>query len=122
MGADSVQIQLCQLGRLMNSTDRQVPAGQASNCGRTVRVKLDEQNRRIFTLIPYAKLGWLTRYNARSSLEWIFSPFDQGDRFEHYYIRGHKNMKARAVLVAAAMMGYGARTCSQRTTIADAFI
>ena len=38
------------------------------------------------------------------TLERIFSPFDQGDRFEHYYIRGHKNMKARAVLVAAAMM------------------
>ena len=26
MGADSVQIQLCQLDRLVNSTDRQVPA------------------------------------------------------------------------------------------------
>lgn len=69
-----------------------------------MRVKLNEQNRRIFTPTSNAKLGWRRRYNARSSLERIFSLFDQGDRFEHHYIRGHKYMKTRAVLVAAVMM------------------
>ena len=69
-----------------------------------MRVKLDEQNRRIFTPTPHAIVGWCKRYNARSSLERIFSPFDQGDRFEHHYIRGHNNSKMRAVLAAAVMI------------------
>ena len=77
---------------------------QVSNYGRTVRVKLDEQNRRIFTPTPRARLSWRRSYNLRSAMERIFSCFAQGYRFERHYIRGHANMKARATLVATVMM------------------
>ena len=62
---------------------------QASNYGRTVRVKLDEQNRGIFTPTPRATLSWRRSYNLRSAMERIFSRFAQGYRFERHYIRGH---------------------------------
>ena len=77
---------------------------QASNYGRTVRVKLDEQNRRIFTPTPRATLSWRRSYNFRSATERIFSRFAQGYRFERHYIRGHAKMKARATLAATVMM------------------
>ena len=77
---------------------------QASNYGRTVRVKLDEQNRRNFTPTPRATLSWRRSYNLRSAMERIFSRFAQGYRFERHYIRGHAKMKARATLAAAVMM------------------
>ena len=77
---------------------------QASNYGRSVRVKLDEQNRRIFTPTPPATLSWRRSYNLRSAMERIFSRFAQGYRFERNYIRGHVKKKARATLVAVVMM------------------
>ena len=66
---------------------------QALSYGRTVRVKLDEQNRRIFTLTPRATLNWCRNYSLRSAMERIFSRFTQGCRFERHYIGGHAKMK-----------------------------
>ena len=57
-------------------------SSQALSYSRTVRVKLDEQNRRIFTLTPRATLSWRRSYNSRSAMERIFSRFAQGYRFE----------------------------------------
>ena len=44
---------------------------QASIYGCTVRVKLDEQDRRIFTSTPHGTSTWCINYNARSLLEQI---------------------------------------------------
>ena len=76
----------------------------ALSYGRTVRVKLDEQNRRIFTPTPRATLSWRRSYNLRSAMERNFNRFAQGYRFERHYIRGHAKMKARATLAAAVLM------------------
>ena len=77
-----------------------MPAVRPLSYGRTVRVKLDEQNRRIFTPTPHATLSWRRKYNLRSAMERIFSRFAQGYRFERHYAK----MKARATLAAAVMM------------------
>ncbi len=76
----------------------------ASNYGRTVRVKLDEQNRRIFTPTPPTTLSWRRSYNLRSAMERTFSRVAQGYRFERHYIREHAKLKARATLVAVVVM------------------
>ena len=104
MGADSVQIQLRQLDCLVNSTDRQIPAVRPRIT--VVRCESNWMNKIAESSHPLRMQYWVGggRYNARSSLERIFSSFDQGDRFEHHYIRGHSKMKALAVLAAAVMM------------------
>ena len=57
----------------------------ALNYGRTVRIKLEDHNR-------------------RSAAERIFSRVDQVYCFDRHYIRGLKVMKARASLAVAVMM------------------
>ena len=58
---------------------------RALNYGRTVRIKLEDHNR-------------------RSAAERIFSRVDQVYCFDRHYIRGLKVMKARASLAVAVMM------------------
>ena len=68
------------------------------------RVKLDEQNRRIYTPIPRATLSWRRNYNLHSAIERIFSRFAQGYQFVRHYILGHAKMKVRATPATTVMM------------------
>lgn len=77
---------------------------QTSSYGRTVRVKLDEQDCRIFESTSHGTSTWRSNFNTRSLLERIFSGFDQGYRFEHYCMHGNAKKKAHAVLAIALMM------------------
>ena len=67
------------------------------------RVKLDK-NRRIFTPTPRHTVTWQKGYNQCTSLERIFSRFDQGYRFERHYIRGKVKMQTRVSIAMAIMM------------------
>ena len=77
---------------------------RALNYGRTVRIKLEDHNRRIFTPTPHGTGRWRKDYNRRGAAEQIFSRVDQVYCFGRHYIRGLKVMKARASLAVAVMM------------------
>ena len=72
--------------------------------GRIVRIKISEQDRRIFTPIPYGTQSWDRAYNRRSSLERINSRLDNDFGFEKHYIRGKAKMQTRVGLATAVMM------------------
>ena len=77
---------------------------RALNYGRTVRIKLEDHNRRIFTPTPHGTGRWRKDYNRRGAAEQIFSRVDQVYCFGRHYIRGLKAMKARASLAVAVMI------------------
>ena len=81
-------------------------AGQVNpgEYGRIVRIKIIEEDRRIFTPIPYGTQGWDRAYNRRSSLERINSRLDNDFGFEKHYIRGKAKMQTRIGLATAVMM------------------
>jgi len=81
-------------------------AGQVNpgEYGRIVRIKISEQDRRIFTPIPYGTQSWDRAYNRRSSLERINSRLDNDFGFEKHYIRGKAKMQTRVGLATAVMM------------------
>lgn len=72
--------------------------------GRVVRIKILNQDRRIFTPTPYDSPTWDRIYNCRSSLERINSRLDNSFGFEKHFIRGKAKMKARVGLAIAVMM------------------
>ena len=71
---------------------------KAHQYGRTVRIKLDEMNRRIFTPTPRNTRKWDLSYARRSAAERFFSRLGQGYNFDHHYVRGLKKMKIKASL------------------------
>ena len=81
-------------------------AGQVNpgEYGRIVRINIIEEDRRIFTPIPYGTRGWDRTYNRRSSLERINSRLDNDFGFEKHYIRGKAKMQTRVGLATAVMM------------------
>jgi hypothetical protein len=72
--------------------------------GRSIRIKITDQNRRIFTPTPYGSPSWNRLYNRRSSLERINSRIDNDFGFENHYIRGKAKMQTRVGLALAVMM------------------
>jgi len=72
--------------------------------GRIVRINITEEDRRIFTPIPYDSPTWNRTYNCRSSLERINSRIDNSFGFEKHYIRGKAKMQTRVGLALAVMM------------------
>ena len=72
--------------------------------GRIVRIKLTEQDRRIFTPTPHASPAWQRGYNRRSALERINNRIDHGFGFEEHFIRGQSHMTVRLGLALAVMM------------------
>ena len=74
---------------------------KARRYGRTVRIKIDESNRRIFTATPRNTKKWKRNYNRRSAAERFFSRIGQGYNFDHHYVRGLGKMQAKASLAMA---------------------
>lgn len=72
--------------------------------GRTIRIDITKQNRRIFTATPYGSPSWKRGYNRRSALERINNRIDNNFGFEDHYIRGKANMSTRVGLALAVMM------------------
>jgi hypothetical protein len=72
--------------------------------GRIVRIKLTEQDRRIFTPTPYGSPSWRRGYNRRSALERINNRIDNSFGFERHFIRGKAKMQVRMGLALAVMM------------------
>ena len=72
--------------------------------GRIVRIKLTEQDRRIFVPTPFASPSWRRGYNRRSALERINSRIDNSFGFEKHFIRGQAKMQTRVGLALAVMM------------------
>lgn len=72
--------------------------------GRIVRIKLDEQDRRIFVPTPHGSPSWQRGYNRRSALERINNRIDRHFGFEQHFIRGIAKMTTRVGLAIAVMM------------------
>jgi hypothetical protein len=72
--------------------------------GRIVRIKLTEQDRRIFTPTPHGSPTWRRGYNRRSALERINNRIDHSFGFERHFIRGKAKMQVRMGLALAVMM------------------
>jgi hypothetical protein len=72
--------------------------------GRSIRINITKENRRIFTPTPYGSPSWERIYNRRSSLERINNRIDNSFGFEKHYIRGGAKMQTRAGLALAVMM------------------
>jgi len=72
--------------------------------GRIVRIKITEQDRRIFTPTPHGSPSWQRGYNRRSALERINNRIDHSFGFENHFIRGQVKMQVRVGLALAVMM------------------
>ena len=72
--------------------------------GRVVRIKITEQDRRIFVPTPHGSPSWHRGYNRRTALERINNRIDNGFGFEHHFIRGINKMKLRVGLAFAVML------------------
>jgi hypothetical protein len=72
--------------------------------GRSIRINITKEDRRIFTPTPYGSPSWERIYNRRSSLERINNRIDNSFGFEKHYIRGGAKMQTRAGLALAVMM------------------
>ena len=72
--------------------------------GRSVRINITKENRRIFTPTPYGSRSWDRIYNRRSALERINNRIDNSFGFEKHYIRGKAKMQTRVGLALAVMM------------------
>jgi hypothetical protein len=72
--------------------------------GRIVRIKLEEQDRRIFTPTPHGSPSWQRGYHRRSALERINNRIDNSFGFERHFIRGRAKMQTRVGLALAVMM------------------
>ena len=75
-----------------------------SACGRVVRIALKDHDRHIFTPAPWGSLSWRREYKRRTALERINSRLDSSFGFEHHFIRGAAEMKARMGLAVTVMM------------------
>jgi hypothetical protein len=72
--------------------------------GRSIRINITKEDRRIFTPTPYGSPSWERIYNRRSSLERINNRIDNSFGFEKHYIRGGAKMQTRVGLSIAVMM------------------
>jgi hypothetical protein len=72
--------------------------------GRSIRINITKEDRRIFTPIPHGSPSWGRIYNRRSSLERINNRIDNSFGFEKHYIRGGAKMQTRVGLAIAVMM------------------
>jgi len=72
--------------------------------GRVVRIKLEEQDRRIFVPTPHGSPSWQRGYHRRSALERINNRIDRHFGFELHVIRGIAKMTTRIGLAIAVMM------------------
>ena len=72
--------------------------------GRIVRIKITEQDRRIFAPTPHGSPSWRRGYNRRSALERINNRIDNSFGFERHFIRGQAKMQTRVGLALAVMM------------------
>jgi len=72
--------------------------------GRSFRINITKEDRRIFTPTPYGSPSWERIYNRRSSLERINNRIDNSFGFEKHYIRGKAKMQTRVGLALAVMM------------------
>ncbi len=72
--------------------------------GRSIRINITKEDRRIFTPTPYGSPSWGRIYNRRSSLERINNRIDNSFGFEKHYIRGGAKMQTRVGLSIAVMM------------------
>jgi len=72
--------------------------------GRSIRINITKEDRRIFTPTPYGSPSWERIYNRRSSLERINNRIDNSFGFEKHYIRGGVKMQTRVGLALAVMM------------------
>jgi hypothetical protein len=72
--------------------------------GRSIRINITKEDRRIFTPTPYGSHSWERIYNRRSSLERINNRIDNSFSFEKHYIRGKAKMQTRVGLAIAVMM------------------
>ncbi len=72
--------------------------------GRIVRIKITEQDRRIFVPTPHGSPSWQRGYNRRSALERINNRIDHSFGFENHFIRGKTKMQVRVGLALAVMM------------------
>jgi hypothetical protein len=72
--------------------------------GRSIRINITKEDRRIFTPTPYGSPSWERIYNRRSSLERINNRIDNSFGFEKHYIRGGAKMQTRVGLAIAVMM------------------
>jgi hypothetical protein len=72
--------------------------------GRIMRIRLDEQDRRIFTPTPHGSSLWQRGYHRRSALERINNRIDNSFGFERHFIRGQAKMQTRVGLALAVMM------------------
>lgn len=73
-------------------------SSRAHRYGRTVRIKVTDSNRRIFTPTPRGTYKWRRSYARRTAAERFFSRVGQGFCFDHHYVRGLKRMKVKASL------------------------
>ena len=72
--------------------------------GRIVRIKITEQDRRIFVPTPHGSPSWQRGYNRRTALERINNRIDNSFGFEHHFIRGIDKMTLRVGLAFAVML------------------
>jgi len=72
--------------------------------GRSIRINITKEDRRIFTPTPHGSPSWQRIYNRRSSLERINNRIDNSFGFEKHYIRGKAKMHTRVGLAISVMM------------------
>lgn len=72
--------------------------------GRIVRIKLDEQDRRIFVPTPHGSPAWKRVYKGRTAMERLNNRVDHSFGFEKHFIRGKAKMQTRLGLALAVMM------------------
>jgi hypothetical protein len=73
-------------------------------CGRSIRINITKEDRRIFTPTLHGSPSWQRIYNRRSSLERINNRIDNSFGFEKHYIHGKAKMQTGVGLALAVMM------------------
>ncbi|WP_245232797.1 transposase [Thiorhodococcus minor] len=81
-----------------------VNPGDYGRIVRIVRIKLDEQDRRIFVPTLHGSPSWQRGYNRRSALERINNRIDRHFGLEQHFIRGIAKTTTRVGLAIAVMM------------------
>jgi hypothetical protein len=77
---------------------------ESGEYGRIVRIKITEQDRRLFTPTPHGSPSWQRGYHRRSALERINNRIDHSFGFENHFIRGQVKRQVRVGLALAVRM------------------
>jgi hypothetical protein len=83
---------------------RCAPLTRDGDYGRVMRIKLDEQDRRLFMPAHRHSRTFEKGYNKRSAIERVNSRLDQVYGFERHAIKGMKKMKLRVSLAMMVML------------------